>query len=81
MVNNPLALSALREMWGFPCELGDVTMEAKGDAIRATIAAGGMTLAEVALEGSQPIDVDQARFDPSLTLRLVPSVQENVPTT
>ena len=78
VVNNPLALSALREMWGFPCELGEVSLEAKGDAVRAAVAAGGITLAEVALEDSQPIDVDQARFDPSLTLRLVPSVQENV---
>lgn len=76
VVDNPVALSALREVWGYPAEPGQVTLDVRDDAVRATVSANGVTICEASLESRESIDAEQARFDPALTLRLVPSLQE-----
>jgi len=78
VVSDPIALSALREVWGFPARLGDVSLATEGTVVRASVSAAGSLLCSLSLEDSEPIGADTARFDPSLTLRLVPSLQENM---
>ncbi|MEO6196907.1 MAG: acetoacetate decarboxylase family protein [Dehalococcoidia bacterium] len=76
VVDNPIALTALREMWGFPCQPGLVRLSEDGASGR--VEAGGEVLCEVALGNSEPLAPDLVRFDPILTLRLAPSLQEGV---
>ncbi len=80
VVDNPLAMAALREVWGYPCRLGEIniTEKKKKGVVRVDISVDDETMAEVGLREIEPIENDIARFDPTLTLRLAPSVQENV---
>jgi len=78
VVDNPLAMAALREVWGFPCRPGEVALEEPRSGVRASVRNGNQTLCEAGLTGIEVIETDTARFDPTLTLRLAPSVQENV---
>jgi acetoacetate decarboxylase len=78
VVDNPRALSALREVWGYPARPGEITLEEPRGGVHATIRADGQTLAEMGLKDIEVIETDTARFDPVLTLRLAPSLQENV---
>jgi acetoacetate decarboxylase len=79
IVDNPLALTALREVWGIPAVLGEVQLRArKGDA-RATVSRDGAVLAELSVAETQSMAPEVARFDPVLSLRMTPSVQEGKP--
>ena len=78
VVDCPVALAALREVWGFPCRLGSVSLEERSGILTATIGTEGTTLCEVRMTDTESIEPDLVRFDPVLTLRLVPSLQENV---
>lgn len=76
IVDSQVALIALRELWGFPCTPGTVDLDESGAIGRVT--AEGHLLCEVSLGDSAPMPPDLARFDPILTLRLTPSLQEGV---
>lgn len=78
IVDNAEALAALREVWGIPAKLGSVELKATKDGAAATVSRDSQTLAEVTLTAAESIEPDLVRFDPVLSLRLVPSVQENV---
>jgi acetoacetate decarboxylase len=69
------ALSALREVWGYPGVSGSVVLREDGES--GTVIFDGQTVCEAAL-GSAPMELapDLVRFDPVLTLRLAPSLQE-----
>jgi hypothetical protein len=74
VVDNVLALAALREVWGFPCRPGSVTLSEDGRGGRAEV--GGETLCNLELTDAQDLAPDLVRLDPVLTLRLAPSAQE-----
>ena len=76
VVDSPIALSALREVWGFPCQPGRVALGEDGAS--GCVEVDGEVLCEVALGDSQPLAPDLVRFDPILTLRLAPSLQAGV---
>lgn len=78
VVDNTAALSALREVWGLPCKPGEVTLKQTEDGAVAAVGRNGKTLAEVTLSAPEMIEPDLIRFDPVLSLRLAPSVQEAV---
>ena len=70
------ALTALREVWGFPCTLGDVALEADANGASATVSVGGESIAEVSLSDASPIDPASIRCDPVLNVRMTPSIEE-----
>jgi hypothetical protein len=76
-VDSVPALLALREVWGLPCKLGDVTLSSKSGRVEG-IVARGRKLAEVYMDSMETIEPDLVRIDPVLALRLAPSIQENV---
>ena len=71
-----MALAALREVWGFPCGLGEIGLGATDATATAQVAAGGITLASVDLAEGAPVEAGLVRFDPVLNLRVFPSLQE-----
>jgi acetoacetate decarboxylase len=78
VVDNPIAMAALREVWGYPCRPGEITLDEAPGSVQATVRADGRNLATAGISATEGIETDTARFDPTLTLRLAPSVQENV---
>ena len=78
VVDNPVALAALREMWGFPAKLGEVMLETDGHAARGIVRREGVTLLDAAMTEGRAMEPDLMRFDPVLTLRLVPSLQDGI---
>ena len=77
VVDSVPALSALREVWGLPCKLGDVTLSNKSGRVEG-IVARGREVAEVQMDALESIEPDLVRIDPILALRLAPSLQESV---
>jgi acetoacetate decarboxylase len=75
IVDNAVALVALRELWGFPAKLGEITMESTRDSACGLVKLGGKTLLAASMSAGRDIEPDLVRFDPVLTLRLVPSLQ------
>jgi len=70
------ALAALREVWGFPCTLGEITLDAKDQVVTASVAVGGETVAVASLSDASPIEGGSVRFDPVLNVRMTPSMEE-----
>jgi acetoacetate decarboxylase len=70
------ALAALREVWGFPCALGNVTLRTDGSGAVGTVTRDAAELGRVELQHPEPIDADLVRFDPVLNLRVFPSLEE-----
>ncbi len=79
VTDSPVALMALREVWGFPCLLGRIAIAEKEGEVEAQVEVGGRTVCVAALLAGAPIDVEVVRFDPYLNLRLLPPVQEGQP--
>lgn len=77
VVDSAPALAALREAWGIPATLGKVVLSAKKGRVKATVSQR-QELAHLTLEDAEPIEPDLVRVDPTLCLRLAPSLQENV---
>jgi acetoacetate decarboxylase len=75
VTDNPAALAALRELWGFPCRLGSVELSVGETSATASVQVEGEPVAEVVLTEGQPIDGSSVRFDPVLNLRLAPSLE------
>jgi acetoacetate decarboxylase len=76
VTDNPAALAALRELWGYPCKLGAMDLTAGDGSASASVRVDGETIAGVALTGGIPIDGASVRFDPVLNLRLAPSLED-----
>lgn len=68
------AMAALREVWGYPCTPGAVTLSP--DGTMASIERDDGLLACLELSGLQPVDAELLRFDPVLNLRLCPSLED-----
>jgi acetoacetate decarboxylase len=75
VTDNPTALSALREVWGYPCTLGQIDMSDNGLSAIVSNEAGAL-LAEASITDANPIDPEAMRFDPVLNVRAVPSLEE-----
>jgi len=76
ITDNPAAMAALRELWGYPCKLGAIDLVTAGGSASAAVSYGVDTVAEVTLSGGAPIEGSSVRFDPVLNLRLAPSLEE-----
>lgn len=76
ITDNPAAMAALREVWGYPCKLGDVTLEAADGEVKAIVSLAGEVIAEASLTGGSPIDGGSVRLDPVLNARTAPSLEE-----
>ena len=76
IADSAAAVAALREVWGFPCKLGDISFEADGGEAKAVLRFNGATIAEASLSGGSPIDGGSVRLDPVLNVRTAPSLEE-----
>jgi acetoacetate decarboxylase len=76
VTDNAIAMTTLRELWGYPCKLGAVTLTGTNLGASASIQVGGDTVAEVTLSDGAPVEGPSVRFDPVLNLRLAPSLEE-----
>ncbi len=76
VVDSPVALSALREVWGWPATPGEVNVRETKTGVTARVSADGASQAEVKLSRLEEIAPSLVRFDPVLTLRAAPSLQE-----
>jgi acetoacetate decarboxylase len=74
VVDNVLAMAALREVWGYPCKPGVVTLSKDGRSGNVEVDGGALCALE--LTDAQDLAPDLVRLDPVLTLRLAPSAQE-----
>ena len=76
ITDNPAAMSALRELWGFPCKLGEIEIQAGEGSAAALVRIDGNVVVDVQLSRGTPIDGPSVRFDPLLNVRLAPSLEE-----
>lgn len=76
VVDSPAALSALREVWGWPATPGEVRVRETKTGVTARVSAAGASAAEIKLSRLEEIGPGLVRFDPVLTLRAAPSLQE-----
>lgn len=74
VTDSATAMAALREVWGYPCRLGNVTLSASGDD--ATAEEDRILLVRAKTAEPEPIEADLVRFDPVLNLRVFPSLEE-----
>ena len=77
IVDTPSALSALREVWGFPAKLGEVKVRETKTGLTARVACDGVEVAEVKLSGLEDVPASLVRFDAMLTLRTAPSLKDD----
>jgi acetoacetate decarboxylase len=75
ITDNPVAMAALREVWGYPCKLGEITLDARDSETRATIRCAEQSIVEASLAGGVPIDSGAVRLDPELNIRTAPSLE------
>ncbi len=76
VTDSATAMAALREVWGYPCKLGTVSVSGAGSAISAEAGEGGVPVARVRITDIGPVEGDLVRFDPVLNLRVFPSLEE-----
>ncbi|HUF54683.1 MAG TPA: acetoacetate decarboxylase family protein [Dehalococcoidia bacterium] len=76
VVDSPVALAGLREIWGFPAQPGEVQIEEQSDGVVVLVATQAGNLLRLELRGAENIAPGLARFDPVLTLRTAPSLTE-----
>ena len=79
IVDNPVALSGLRELWGVPCKLGEVSFKASAKAASATVSRKGAAIAELGFTEGEQIDAESVRLDPALNVRVFASIQDGRP--
>ena len=76
IADNTTAMSALREVWGYPCRLGEVRLRAVDGAVDGSVGEGGVELVRIQMSAAEAIDGGLVRFDPVLNLRVLPSLEE-----
>jgi len=77
VVDSPVALSALREVWGFPATPGEIKVRETKAGLTARVTCEGAQVAEVRLSGLEDVPPGLIRFDPVLTLRTAPSLKDD----
>jgi acetoacetate decarboxylase len=76
ITDNPSALAALREVWGYPCKLGEVDLDVEANRANAVVRFDGTTVAEASVSDAVPIDGGSVRLDPVLNVRTAPSLED-----
>jgi acetoacetate decarboxylase len=76
VTDSAVALTELREVWGYPCRLGTASLGGDATARTASVGQGGAFVAALEITDTRPIEGDLVRFDPVLNLRLFPSLEE-----
>lgn len=74
IADGPKAMAALREVWGYPCAAGTVTLAPDGRA--ASVDGESGVLARIQVTDLEPVEPELPRFDPLLNLRLFPSLED-----
>jgi acetoacetate decarboxylase len=73
VVDNPVALAALREVWSYPAAPGTVDVIDGEDEVRGLVAApDGAPLAQFTMTGIQGAEADRLVIDGELTARVPP---------
>ena len=76
----PAALAALREVWGFPARPGRVRLHVTDTLITGEVDDdAGRTVASVTISDLHPADPQHIHYDPVLTPRMTPPVQDGRP--
>jgi acetoacetate decarboxylase len=70
------AVAGLREVWGYPCKPGEVTLDRHGRAIEASVSRRGRTPVRIEVGDVEPVDAASVRLDPVLNARVLPSLEE-----
>lgn len=76
VVDSPVALSALREVWGYPARPGAVKLSETKSGATARVTSDDESVCDIRLKRSEEIPPGLVRLDPVLTLRTAPSLQE-----
>jgi hypothetical protein len=76
ITDTPAAMAALREVWGYPCKLGEIEIDAQDGAVRASVSAEGTPIVEAVISSASAIDSGSVRLDPVLNVRTAPSLEE-----
>jgi acetoacetate decarboxylase len=76
IVDSPVALSALREVWGYPAAPGKIELKETKKGLTAKVSTNGDTVLKLKLREADEVAPGLVRFDPVLTLRTAPSLQE-----
>lgn len=80
VLDNNVALSAGREIWGFPKKLGRLSMTLRDDVVSATVERGGRNLIDVAMQLSEFAVPGELSGTPEwVTRKFVPSVSPDAP--
>ncbi|HEV7534194.1 MAG TPA: acetoacetate decarboxylase family protein [Acidimicrobiia bacterium] len=73
VVDNPVALAALREVWSYPAAPGTVELADGDGEVRGLVAApGGAALARFTLSGLEGAEAERVVIDGELTARVPP---------
>jgi acetoacetate decarboxylase len=76
LLDNDQAMTAGREIWGFPKKMADITFERRGEGIVGTVERpAGNRLCTVVVQPERPAEVKPA--PPSFSLRVLPSLRED----
>jgi hypothetical protein len=76
ITDTPDAMAALREVWGYPCKLGEIELDAQHGTVRASVSVEETPIAEAEISNASPIDAGSVRLDPVLNVRTAPSLEE-----
>jgi acetoacetate decarboxylase len=76
ITDSPAAMAALREVWGYPCKLGEIRLGAVEVGAEASVAYSGDLIVEASISGGTRIDAASVRLDPVLNVRTAPSLEE-----
>ena len=69
-----------REIWGFTKVEADIQMSIKDKTANATVARNGTTLIDMKIQLGEPVvPIPEMSNDPSINLKLIPSVKKGVP--
>jgi hypothetical protein len=72
IVDNPTAMEALRARWGFPAQLGDVTVRRGYDIVTAAAVVAGRTLVELTGLDPEPLGADDIAYTTTVALAETP---------
>jgi hypothetical protein len=79
VASTPDSVHALRKQWGFPAELGGITLRRYHDQVTAVVSRDGEPLIEAALINPEPISAGDVQYIHSVTLARLPDGDRPTP--
>lgn len=70
------AVAGLRELWGYPCKPGEVSLDRHEGSIEASVSRMGRIFVRIQVSNVEPIEPSSVRLDPVLNVRVIPSLEE-----